>query len=226
MDFGYCLLFRINYFRSFKTKLKKMKKINFILSLICLITLISCNAPQPDSQESSAVSSVNRLTDNGALPMPRNLISVQKAQEQLNNYQNAHPGESGDQFALRTWISIEELERYIAYVKDESSKKNITVTGIDFIHTQKKSAAAGLQNKGNLDYELTLMYAPTYYDGKQNVPFDPMSSTDGNPMKLSVLLGDASETDSTQSKEGGEGKPTPTPSGIGNNVFSCPSVCQ
>jgi hypothetical protein len=200
-----------------------MKKNYFILSLFCLAFLMSCNAPTEGSNESTKESApMNRVASDESTNLPRNLITVQKAQEQLNNYQSAHPGVSGSQFALRTWISIEELERYIAYVKQESSNKNITVTGIDFIHTQKKSAAPGLSNQGNADYELTLMYAPTYFNGINQVPFDPMNSTTNNPMNLSVLLGSSTPSDS---KEDGKGKPTPTASGIGNNISSCPNVC-
>jgi hypothetical protein len=203
-----------------------MKKINFILCLIVLTASFACSRTVEGSEESNESSGVQKLAATESSSMPGNLITVEKAKEQLKFYQDAHPGESGDQFALQTWISIEDLEEYIAYVKRESSRKNITVTGIGFIHTQKKEGKSGLQNKGNADYELSLMYAPTYKEGTKNTAFDPMNSTVDNPMKLSVLLGNASETDSTQSKDGGEGKPTPTPSGIGNNIFSCPSVCQ
>lgn len=205
-----------------------MKKQIFILFLAVLSLMISCSkATEGNSgEENVEVTNAQRIANTDPVQLPTNLISVEDAKKQLNNYKVAHPGVNADQYALRTWISIEELEQYIAYVKEESAKKDIVVTGIDFIHTQKKEGRPGMQNRGNVDYEITLMYAPTYMDSStnKNTTFDPMNSTTGNPMKLSKLLTEKSETDSLDSKNGD--KPSLNkPSGIGNNINSCPSAC-
>lgn len=205
-----------------------MKKQIFILFLAVLSLMISCSkATEGNSgEENVEVTNAQRIANTDPVQLPTNLISVEDAKKQLNNYKVAHPGVNADQYALRTWISIEELEQYIAYVKEESAKKDIVVTGIDFIHTQKKEGRPGMQNRGNVDYEITLMYAPTYMDSSthKNTTFDPMNSTTGNPMKLSVLLNEKSDTDSLKTKN--DDKPSSSkPSGIGNNIASCPNVC-
>lgn len=189
--------------------------------------ILSCSKSSEQSSVSNTdVTESNRLAANDPIQMPSNLISVDEAKSQLKKFQDAHPGVNSDQYALRTWISIDELEQYIAYVKEESSKKNIEVTGIDFIYTQKKEGRPGMANKGNEDYELTLMYAPTYMDPatNKNTTFDPMNSADGKPMKLSQLLNEPTTTDSLNSANGDTSK-RDKGSGIGNNIFSCPNVC-
>lgn len=205
-----------------------MKKQIFILFLAVLSLMISCSkATEGNSgEENVEVTNAQRIANTDPVQLPTNLISVEDAKKQLNNYKVAHPGVNSDQYALRTWISIDELEQYIAYVKEESSKKNIEVTGIDFIYTQKKEGRPGMANKGNEDYELTLMYAPTYMDPatNKNTTFDPMNSADGKPMKLSQLLNEPTTTDSLNSANGDTSK-RDKGSGIGNNIFSCPNVC-
>lgn len=205
-----------------------MKTINFLTCMVLILTILSCSKSTETTEATEGTNSLQAESkmSTESVGEPKNLITVEAAKEQLNNYNAAHPGVNADQYALRTWISLEELEQYIAYVKEVSEKKNIKVTGIDFIHTQKKKAKPGLDNKGNLAYELTLMYAPTYRDSAtgKNTTFDPMNSTDNNPMKLSELLGE-SVLDSTENKSGNENENNGNKSGIGNNIFSCPNVC-
>lgn len=190
-----------------------MKTIKFLTTVFVVSALFSCDVKQTEPP-----------TPPPPPTAPKTLISLEEARVQLQNYNTAHPGVRGEQYALRTWISIEDLEQYIAYVKSESKNKNIQINGIDFIYTQYKEAKPGMSNAGNADYELTFMYAPTYKDGSSNVAFDPVNSEDGKPAKLSELLANRtnnkdadSDTDSTSQKGG--------PSGIANNAASCPTVC-
>ena len=185
----------------------------FLTSLM----LFSCNM-QPDCHCDNEPST------------PKNLITYEKALEQLGNYDKAHPGVRGNQYALRTWVSIEELENYIAYAKAEGKKNNIKVNGIDFIYTQYKDANPGMPNESNKDYELTFMYAPTYRDtvNKKNEAFDPMNSKPGDPAKLSERLAFKTSRNSndtiTKQTPPVNNKPS-GPSGIANQALSCPTVC-
>lgn len=151
---------------------------------------------------------------------PANLITIKEAKDQLEKFQKAHPGYEGNEYALHTWISIADLENYIEYIKQESKGKNIEVNGIEFIFTQYKAGAPNLPNLGNNDYELTFMYAPTCKEGTKNVAFDPLRSKDGEPAKLSDLLGS-----NPQTTEAGKGPDDESKSGIANRVNCCPNMC-
>lgn len=152
---------------------------------------------------------------------PTNLISIGEAKEQLEKFQKAHPGYEGDEYALRCWISLADLENYLNYVKEESKKKNIDVNGLEFIFTQYKAGEPNRANLGNNDYELTFMYAPTCQEGTKNVAFDPLRSKEGEPAKLSDLLGTNSQKSPEESRLDDDKK-----SGIANRVNSCPPGCR
>lgn len=145
---------------------------------------------------------------------PSQLISLKEAKSQLDNFKKAHPGVVGDQFALRGWISIQDLEKYIEFVKKESLKNGIEVNGIDFMFTQHKDAAPGLKNPNNSEYELSLMYAPTVKQGSSNVAFDPLHSKKNEPALLKDLLNSESSTENAIDQ-----------TGIGNRINCCPNMC-
>lgn len=154
---------------------------------------------------------------------PGNLITLEDAKEQIENYNTAHPEEVGENYAMRTWISIEELKAYIQYIEKESKDKGIEVSGIDFIHTQHNKAKPGSKNPLNEIYNLTLMLAPTFSEGNAHVAFDPIYSEEGMPKKLEDLL---DEVLFNIIEDGSQDKPEPRPSSIGNNLNSCPSFCN
>ncbi len=159
---------------------------------------------------------------------PKNLITYEKALKDLGNYKTAHPGVNGEQYALRVWVSLEDLENYIAYAKAEGKKNEINVNGFDFIFTQYKEGKPDMPNLNNEDYELNFMYAPTYKDGTSNIAFDPMNSKPGDPAKLSVLLagGEPKDSANIQAKSAADNGDKPSgPSGIANRSTSCPTVC-
>ena len=197
-----------------------MKIIKLILPVLVVSTFVSCtmqsDCPKPEPPQP-----------------PKNLISYEKALEQLGNYNIAHPEVRGNEYALRTWVSIEDLENYIAYVKAEGEKNKIKVNGIDFIYTQYKEGKPNMPNESNKDYELTFMYAPTYRDtvNNKNEAFDPMNSKPGEPANLSELLktsdtpkDNENKADSLSAPLKDDKKPS-GPSGIGNNANSCPNMC-
>lgn len=195
-------------------------------SALTLLMMVACEkaGKTNNQQETDENVSATTLTSSTPSTTPNVLISLQSAKNQLGKYQNAHPGVNGDEYALRTWISLQDLEKYIAFVKEVSKDKNITVNGIDIIYTQKIAGAPGLPNPNNSQYGLTLMMAPTYKDGTHNTAFDPVASKYGKPAKLSDLLANAGEF--ANEEESRSSTPSPgTPSGIANSFNSCPSVC-
>lgn len=201
-----------------------MKPQQFLSLMLVASLFLSCSS-----------SSTNPPTDNPTPPKaPKNLITLEIAKEQIDKYKKAHPGVAGDQYALHTWVSIEDLEMYLAYVKNYSDSLGIKVTGIDLIHTQYKDAVSGMPNELNKDYNLTLMYAPTYNDNGKNVAFDPLHSSKGSPATLADLFKRMDPTpntqenkvDSTATGTEGDGDKPGGPSGIGNHLNSCPETCE
>lgn len=152
---------------------------------------------------------------------PTNLISIKEAKTQLDNFKKAHPGYEGNEYALRTWISVADLEYYLEYIKEESKKRGIEVNGLEFIFTQYNAAEPNLANESNKDYGLTFMFAPTCKEGVKNVAFDPLRSKEGTPAKLSDLLGS-----NAQASEEGRGTNDDDKSGIANRVNCCPNMCH
>lgn len=201
-----------------------MKYFKILMMALLTTLLFNCNSAgsNPSSNENSAPLS---LAESAKISSePANLISLDDARKQLNYYKAAHPGVNGDEYALRTWLSIEQLENYIAFVKEESKKKNITVNGIEFIFTQHKEGKPFAANLNNAEYELTFMYAPTYEGQQKHIAFDPLRSEDGKPADLSELL---SQQESGESNtEDKDGKPSSDKSGIANLVNPCPTLCE
>lgn len=196
-----------------------MKSTYLLLSASLMLSVFSCDkaVQQEESDKKEVVS-----TSTEEMLLPRNLISVEAAKEQLKYFQDAHPGVNGDEYALRSWISLEDLENYIAYARKQALEKDIAINGIEFIYTQYKEAAPNLPNHSNKDYGLTFMYAPTYLDGNSNVAFDPLNSKKGEPVKIEELLNHKDEADDQVDKPNQIAKP----SGIGNYMNSCPEICN
>src|SRR5690606_12314574 len=156
-----------------------MKTPKAILFLGIVFLIIACSKETP--ADNNDVNPALQMKTAEKLPDPENLISLEKAKEQLDNYNAAYPEEVGKEFALRTWISIEDIKAYIQYVEESSAEKGIEVTGIDIIHTQYKKAAPGAPNPNYGTNNKTLMLAPTYNNGTSNIAFDPIYSEQGKP---------------------------------------------
>ncbi|SMC60547.1 hypothetical protein [Moheibacter sediminis] len=187
-----------------------MKTLKISSLFLSLFLLFACSKQNPTEENESKSKSKMDSTP------PSNLISLNTAKEQLDNYNEAHPLEVGSEYAVRTWISIEELKAYIAYIEKESTGKGIEVSGIDFIHTQYKEAAPGSPNPNNTVYDLTLMLAPTYAKENGNVAFDPIYSEQGKPKDLKDLFEEI-KLDSLLGSSPG--------SSIANGLQTCPNYC-
>jgi len=200
-----------------------MKPHLVILAFVSSFIISSCSNPK----ETEKSEPVQEIQERPVAKNPGILISLEKAKEQLSNYNKAHPEEVGNEYALRTWISIEDLKAYIQYVEERSKEKGIEVSGIDFIHIQYKEAAPGSVNPNNEVYGLSLMLAPTYNKGSVHTAFDPIYSGQGKPKSLKSLLDEMTSNtgpDETSKKESeDEGV---KPSSIGDNLSSCPNMCN
>lgn len=162
------------------------------------------------------------MENNLTSKQPSNLITIKEAKNQLENFKKAHPKYNGNEYALRSWISLEALEEYLEFVKKTAVDKKIKITGIEFIYTQYKEGKPNMENASNADYELTLMFAPTTEIEGKNVGIDVLNSEKDQPLKLSDILVDDSE-------DGSESNPNlPDPnklSGVANQINSCPNMC-
>lgn len=192
-----------------------MKTLKLFLPVLIVLGMISCSQQTENSAE---------------VKPPSNLISYEKAFEQLNNFNSAHPDVSGDEYALRVWVSIEDLENYINYVKSEGKRSGIEVNGMEFIYTQYQNSKPNMPNESNKDYELTLMYAPTFKDSEsgKNEAFDPMNSEENKIVKLRDVFAKKEVGDSINSDSENKAKEQSSPngkSGIANSLNACPPIC-
>lgn len=192
-----------------------MKTLKLFVPVLIVLGMISCSQQTESSAE---------------VKPPSNLISYEKAFEQLNNFNTAHPEMSGDEYALRVWVSIEDLENYIDYVKLEGKKSGIEVNGMEFFFTQYKSSKPNMPNESNKDYELTLMYAPTFKDSEsgKNEAFDPMNSEENKIVKLRDVFAKKDVSDSINSdseNKSNEQNSLNGKSGIANSLHACPNIC-
>jgi len=197
-----------------------MKTHLIILTLTTSFTLFSC------SKETEKSEPVQEETQERPAADPGNLISLEKAKEQLSNYNKAHPEVVGSEYALRTWISIEDLKAYIKYVEEKSKEKGIEVSGIDFIHIQHKEAAPGSANPNNEVYGLSLMLAPTYSNGSAHTAFDPIYSEQGKPKSLKSLLDEMTSNTGPGETSKKEDEGGVKASSVGDNLSSCPNMCN
>ena len=100
--------------------------------------------------------------------VPKGLISPTEAKElnqkfiktrskDLNRIVKKESGNPKKKDAISSWFSLEELENYIAYVKEEATKKKITVNGLR-IYFGAYSNTIKKQDKKDLS---TVFFAPT-----------------------------------------------------------------
>lgn len=194
-------------------------KIKQFTSLLIISFVFVCCSKETDKEATATVNASKQEQ-----VKPGDLITLEKAKEQIDNYNAAHPEEVGEDYALRTWISIEELKAYIQYIEAQSKEKGIEVSGIDFIHTQHKKAEPGSANPKNEVYDLTLMMAPTYKDGVIQTAFDPIYSEQGKPKSLKSLLDEM--TINTGPEAANKTENSAKPSSMANNLSTCPSICN
>lgn len=202
----------------------KKRQLPLLIGLLALI--FGCNSANQNSSTSESSEIMQFALTANDVSQPSNLISIQEAKTQLNHYNTAHPGVVGDQYGLKIQISLEELENYIAYVRQESEKNQISVEGVEFIFTQHKEAKPKQDNVNNQDYELSFMIAPTYLEDGKAIAFDPLQSASGEPAKLSDLFNSATSDGEDEGDSSSKGGNKPTKSGIANHYNACPKNCD
>lgn len=143
-------------------------------------------------------------------------IDLYAVKQKIENYKISHPGVTGEEYALRSWVSLDDLKEYIAHIENVSREKGIEVSGIDIIHVQNIATTSGKPNLNNQDYDLTVLLAPTYEQNTSHIAFDPIYSEKGAPKTLEELL-DSTDLSNRAQK--------PRPSSVANHVTSCPSNC-
>ena len=100
--------------------------------------------------------------------LPKGLISPIEAKElnkqfiktrskDLNRIVKNESGNPKKEDAISSWFSLEELENYISYVKEEATKKKITVNGLR-VYFGAYSNNIKKQDKKDL---ATVFFAPT-----------------------------------------------------------------
>ena len=122
---------------------------------------------------------------------PKETISIERARKMLESYQDRYASltelREGKEDSRYGWHSLEFYENYIAYLKHESAKIGIKVSGIRLYYAaypedDRSGKQAGYQ---------TYLYVPTYYNEElgQHVAFDPLHVDDaGRPVPLHQVI--------------------------------------
>ncbi len=171
-----------------------MKKINKLL-LLCLsvsIVLISCNDEKKhikdkNDHEENNISSKrpsNAITYKEMASMFHEYDTGQKLV--LDKYRENYTGDANDAVeTISHYYEINQLKQYIKYLERISKEKEIKLTGVRIF------SAAYPKNYSNksLRGRHTLIFMPTAKIGeKNNVAFEPLYSTNNNPIKFTEFL--------------------------------------
>jgi hypothetical protein len=112
---------------------------------------------------------------------PTNLISLKEFNEMQDEFNSSIKAELGSQKTESVWWSFDNLMEYFDYIKDAADDKNIDISGIR-LHMIAKTKE---------DKNLTLAFVPTFNnDAGEHIDFDPIFSSDNNPVTLASLEND------------------------------------
>lgn len=128
---------------------------------------------------------------------PTQLISFEKGKELNRNYNEKRGAlvteKSGVEDANAFWFSLEEIERYIAYVKDSGVEKGFTVDGIRIylgVYSEAESKNAGyttvfLTPTGAANQVMLTRDVSLQSDSPDITEIEPLNfGSMGNPPKL------------------------------------------
>ncbi len=117
-------------------------------------------------------------------------------------------------------FKLKDLKDYIAYIEKECKKKNIPLTGINFISGAYPDNYRLDPKKSN--YQALIMMPATTIDGEENVSFDPFKSEKGKPLSLKEILEGYSYTswtyDELKSRKSKKKSSRSTQKGGGNDL--------
>ncbi|MEO0555624.1 MAG: hypothetical protein AAF149_20635 [Bacteroidota bacterium] len=157
---------------------------------------------------------------------PKETITLERAHEMYKSYQERYNAltefRGGKEDSRYGWHSLDFYENYIAYLKHESAKVGIEVSGIRLYYAAyPENRESGAQQ----GYQ-TYLYVPTYYDKetKKHIAFDPLHVENGKPLSLHQVITKGKtinkQTSSMMMFQGGTG------SSIANMAQMCQPNCS
>ena len=120
---------------------------------------------------------------------PINLISVKEYKAMKDAFNTTIKGKLGSQETDSVWFSFDNLKEYLAYLEDESAKKNLLISGISFQMIATDDAAK----------RLTIALTPTFEDNGKQTAFDLNHSSTDSPMPIEDINSSSNNFESTSS---------------------------
>lgn len=122
---------------------------------------------------------------------PKETITLERAHEMYKSYQARYNAltefRGGKEDAYYGWHSLDFYENYIAYLKHESAKVGIEVSGIRLYYAAYPEDSQSGKQQGYQTY----LYVPTYYDKEtgKHIAFDPLHiDENGKPLPLHKII--------------------------------------
>jgi hypothetical protein len=162
-----------------------MKTLNLLLKSLLLLTIIisisSCKKKTGDKDPDELC-----IEYDGR---PEQSISYKEMAIMLNQYKNTREGvlktALGFEDTHTNWVQIDSLKKYLAYVEKLSNDNGIEITGINIMSAAYPNKSIYGKEK---NYQTLILNPTTLKDGNPRVSFDPLNSTNGNPVFVNDLL--------------------------------------
>jgi hypothetical protein len=155
--------------------MKSITKLCLLLSLGILI--VACNNKSKSSDTINIERPDMALTYYEIINMLKHYDKTRKMP-----LERAHGGTEDTRI---NFIKLEELKKYIAYIEQESNKKDIPLAGINFISAAYPDDWT-VKRKQN--YQTIILMPATTIGDEEGVSFDPLQSNKGEPMSLKEIL--------------------------------------
>jgi hypothetical protein len=170
--------------------MKSNTNLFLMLTLSVLLFTYSCKKESPKDPVDKPVEEV--VDDKKPLKQPRILLTYSELAELLQHYDKTRKPVLMEQMggkkedARVQFISIKELKQYIRYIERQARRKDIELTGINFISgAYPKNYEKEPEHR---DYQTLIMVPATTIDKEEMVSIDLNKSERGKPVTLRELL--------------------------------------
>ncbi|MEM7108065.1 MAG: hypothetical protein AAF519_07550 [Bacteroidota bacterium] len=159
---------------------------------------------------------------------PEQTITLERAHKMLESYKERYAAlttfRDGKEDSRYGWHSLDFYENYLAYLKHESAKVGIKVSGIRLYYAAYPDDNVSGEQSGYQTY----LYVPTYYNEelKKHIAFDPLHMYEsGDPIPLHQIITEGIPIKKMQSTTMVMFQNEETLSSIANMGEMCPLNC-
>lgn len=114
-----------------------------------------------------------RVSSSPGTPLAGNLIDNETAFQMINNFENCTKDDT-----VSGHIELGVLHEYINQMSTRCTNIGMDLSGLEFYFAKYEPTDA--VNPGRT----TIVFYPTYNDGANHIPFDPLTSSNGNPVTV------------------------------------------